>query len=110
MIAKDYVYYLTTAFNYNRNTDYTIEVCHRVIKRIDKDYIWRIEHKFDGDCIDDDVDILASAIFLAYGEYGTSPRYGWIEDKSYERQILNALNNCINELSHMYMEEVLNDT
>lgn len=110
MTATDYIYNLTTAFNYNRDTEYMVEVCNRVLKRIDIAYDWRMEHKYDGECIDDDVDLLASAIFLAYGDYGTSPRYGWIEDDSDENAIKTALIRRIIELSHMYMEEVLNDT
>lgn len=110
MTATDYIYYLTTALNYNRMTDYTMEVCHRVFKRIDKDYTWRVEHKYDGEGMDDDVDLLASAIFVAYGEYGTSPRYGWIVDTDYENAIKTALLRRIKELSFAYMEEVLNDT
>lgn len=110
MTATDYIYNLTTAFNYNRNTDYMVEVCHRVLKRIDIGYEWRIEHKFDGEGTDDDVDLLASAIFLAYGDYGTSPRHGWIEDTATKNAIKTALLRRIKELSFAYMEEVLNDT
>lgn len=110
MTATDYIYNLTTAFNYNRATEYTMEMCHRVLKRIDKDYDYRIEHKYDGDDMDDCVDILASAIFIAYGDYGTSPRHGWIEDKGDENAIKTALIRRIKELSFMYMQEVLNDT
>lgn len=110
MEAKDYLYNLVTALNYNRNTDYTMEVCHRVIQRIKHDYEWRVEHKYDEYGIGDDVDLIASMIFLGYGEYGTSPRYGWIIDERYEKDIINALVMRINELSHMYMEELLNDT
>lgn len=110
MTVKDYIYNLTTALNYNRTTDYTMEVFHRVLKRIKYDYEWRSEHKYDGFDINDDVDIMACAIFLAYGEYGTSPRYGWILDIDVEKEIINTIVMRINELSHMYMEEVLNDT
>ena len=110
MTVKDYIYNLITALNYNRNTDYTMEVCHRVLKRIKNDYEWRSEHQYYGYIIDDDVDLIASAIFIAYGEYGTSPRYGWILDNDVEKEIINTIVITINELSHMYMEEVLNDT
>lgn len=105
MTATDYIYYLTTAFKYNRDTEYLMEVLHRVLYRIDKTYDWRVEHKFDGEGIDYDVDILASAIFIAYGDYGTSPRWGWIEDKGYETAIKSSLIRRIKELSFQYMEE-----
>lgn len=110
MTATDYIYNLTTAFNYHRTTDYMIEVCNRVLYRVDKTHTWRYEHKFDGMGIYDDVDILASAIFIAYGDYGTSPRFGWIEDKGIENAIKTALIRRIKELSFAYMEEVLHDT
>lgn len=110
MTATDYIYYLTTAFNYNRDTEYMVEVCNRVLYRIDKTHTWRCEHKFDGEGIDYDVDILASSIFVAYGDYGTSPRWGWIEDKDYEHVIKTALLRRIKEFSFKYMEELLNDT
>lgn len=110
MTATDYIYYLTTAMNYNRYTAYTIEVCHRVLKRIDKDYTWRVEHEYDDEGIDDDVDLLTSAIFIAYGDYGTSTRHGWIKDKGDENAIKTALIRRIKEFSYMYMEELLHDT
>lgn len=107
MTATDYIYYLTTALNYNRMTEYTIEVCNRVLYRLDKTHTWRIEHKYDNLNIEDDVDLLASAIFVAYGEYGTSARWGWIVDNSYELAIKSALIRRIKELANAYMMEEL---
>lgn len=107
MTVTDYIYYLTTALNYNRMTDYTIEVCNRALYRLDKTHTWRIEHKYDNHNIEDDVDLLASAIFVAYGEYGTSPRWGWIVDNSYENAIKSALIRRIKELANAYMIEEL---
>lgn len=110
MKIGEFIYALITSLNYNRETDYTIEVCHRVINRLKKDYEYRIEHKYDGDGIDDDVNIIMGAIIIAYGDYGTSPRHGWIKIKPIAEEIINALVMRINELSYMHMEELLNDT
>lgn len=105
MTATDYINYLTSAFFYNRETEYVMEMCHRVLTRIDKDYEYRIEHKFDYYDMDDDVDLLVSAIFIAYGDYGTSPRRGWIEDKGDKDAIKIALIRRIKHYAQMLMEE-----
>lgn len=110
MKINNFIFILTAALNYNRHTECTIEVCHRVLQRIDKDYTWRVNHDFDEQSIEEDVDLLTSAIFIAYGDYGTSPRYGWIVDKRQEEDIKSALINRIKELNYYLMLEVLNDT
>ena len=45
--------------------------------------------------IDDDVDIFIGAI-IRYGDYGTSPRYGWIDEK-HETNVLSILNDELEE-------------
>lgn len=106
MNIKNFIYTITTSLNYNRDTEYTMEVCHRVIKRLDKDYDYRVEHKFDGAGIDNDVDLLMGDIIIAYGDYGTSPRYGWIESIPIRKNVIHTLITRIKDFAYMVTQEV----
>lgn len=116
MKASDIICAMVKSLNYNRATDYTMEVCHRIIKRIDKDYNYRSITADDKpvdketiDSIEDDVNNIYGTVVMLYGDYGTSPRKGWIECKSIEQEIINALIDAIKDFAYSYKNEQLED-
>lgn len=73
-----------------------IELCEEVKDRI---HGWHSRYRTD------DGDIIYGFIVLLYGEYGTSPRSGWLLDK------IEEINECIDKLieDYKYLEEVENE-
>lgn len=68
---------ILTAIWYNRENEYMKEVCEEVKNRL-------LKH----DCTHtDDGDIIYGSIILWFGEYGTSPRSGWLTKIKPERAI-----------------------
>lgn len=61
------------SFLYNRTDDQVIALCEELIKRL-KNY--PVDWTEDGN-------IVYSALVIAYGDYGTSPRSGWFRSKDY---------------------------
>lgn len=117
MQAKDMIDAMITSLKYNRETEYTMEVCHRIIKRIDNNYSYRPITANDKpvnqetlDCIEDDVNNIYGALVVLYGDYGTSPRSGWIECKPIEQEIKAALIQEIKDLAYRCMFEVKGGT
>lgn len=72
---------LIVAFEYNRDDEYLIAILQEVVARLNKNW-----HKNT-----DDGDILYSYIILRYGDYGTSPRSGWIENETQRQGIISCL-------------------
>lgn len=69
------IYDLLVSYGYNRSTDDMIELCKELIDRLtDKD--WYNKRKST-----DEGDIIYGYIILLFGDYGTSPRSGWFENK-----------------------------
>ena len=66
--AQDIIKQLLIAFWYNRNIKYMKALCEEIKNRLaNKD----CDHTDDGD-------ILYGFIILMFGEFGTSPRSGWL--------------------------------
>ena len=80
---------LLTSYYYNREVKYVIEIIERTIKRLKND-------NYLADYVDNDVDIFVGAIVCRYGDYGTSPRYGWLETPNVE-PVINALQKELEE-------------
>lgn len=79
---------LIWSYYYNRDRQDLINMIQGVINRIlDKPYN-------EVNAGDDDTDILMGAIVLMYGDYGTSPRFGWI-DEEHKENVLNILNELL---------------
>lgn len=86
---QENVYAITTAFHYNMDTKKLIECLRFALTRI----------KGDAYAPHDSiaVDLIVSFITLRYGDYGTSPRFGWFP--AFERTIIcDAIERRINEL------------
>ena len=59
------------SFRYNREDDYMLKLLDEVEDRVDG--TWKIQWTDDGN-------ILFGSLVLLFGDYGTSPRSGWVED------------------------------
>lgn len=86
---------ILTAFWYNNSDEDMRELCSEVKSRISlcavvKDKLVRnCPHTYYGD-------IIVSLIILSFGEYGISPRYGWVP-KEQADFIINVINNFESE-------------
>lgn len=71
---------LLTSYWYNRSEKHMVSIALELKGRIEGTfpcYLWS-----------DDVDIIYGTLVLRFGDYGTSPRSGWIKDES--KKILNS--------------------
>lgn len=93
---KDFLNSILVSYKYNRDEKYLIEVCEEVKNRINKGP-YRTPT--------DEADIIMGAIVYRYGDYGTSPRYGWFYDKKYNDDFIKVLDDCISDLKD-YLSEV----
>ena len=87
---------LFISYFYNRTNSYMIELCEEVNKRVCG---YHCSHTDDGD-------IIYGFIVLMYGDYGASPRSGWLSSE-YRKDI----SKCIDKLIEKYkeMEDVDNE-
>lgn len=81
---------IIVAFWYNRNDNEIRSLCEEIKNRVAK---CPCEHTDDGD-------LLYSIIIMMVGEYGTSPRSGWLLNIKPERLI-----KIITDFEDMYMGE-----
>ena len=82
---------LLTSYEYNRSEDYMIEVY--------EDCLHRLLHiPYPPSNRTDAADIIFGTAVLLWGEYGTSPRYGWFENERTTYLIGEKFRNRIKEL------------
>ena len=84
---------LLTSYAYNRTFKYMIELCEELEDRVLGCY----RHTDDGD-------IIYGFLILMFGEYGTLPRSGWLDNENIG-PILKCLNNLIEVYKRLEMEE-----
>ena len=89
---------LVMSYYYNRDRKDIINMIAGVINRITNT---SYDSVMPGD---DDTDILMGAIVIEYGEFGTSPRFGWI-DEEHKENVLNILD----ELLEYHKEQLEHD-
>lgn len=86
MTIGNFINCLLTSYGYNRNEQYMVNLISECINRA--------THNMGSPNSDkdlcDDADILYGSLVVAYGDYGTSPRYGWL-NKENEQIILDVL-------------------
>ena len=80
---------LITAYVYNRDEVEIIAALEQVKRRINGG-AW--EQPID------EADIIASVLYHLYGDYGTSPRYGWFYNKQLIDEFTKILDEEIEEL------------
>lgn len=86
---RENVYAITTAFHYNMDTKELIECLTQALTRLKGDAYAPHDHIA--------IDLIVSFLTLRYGDYGTSPRYGWFP--TFERTIIcDAIERRIHEL------------
>lgn len=99
---------MLTSLNYNRDTDYSIEVAYEILKRI-KGYEHTDLELYAGhntDEVRDDADIIFGSLVCAFGDYGTSPRYGWLDDETQYPKLIATIKDKINNWTiSLKMEE-----
>ena len=81
--TREIVGAIVSSFYYNRSREDMINLCEEVKKRIRTDNVeWT-----------DDGNIFYGILVLLYGDYGTSPRGGWLESEAEE--IIASINEEI---------------
>ena len=78
------------SYAYNREFSYMVKLCQEVLERM-YGFIKSSNRTHDGD-------IIYGYLVLMYGDYGTSPRSGWIEN------YFNEIAECINYLMEAYKQ------
>lgn len=91
---------LISAFNYNMDTAELIECLKTVCDRLNGNPF--VPHNNIA------IDLIISFIVLRYGDYGTSPRYGWFP-KFERRVICTTIAARISELEEILKEEERDD-
>lgn len=74
------------SYAYNREFSYMVKLCQEVLKRVQG---VAYAHSDDGD-------IIYGFLVIMYGDWGTSPRSGWIEEN------IEEITGCINDLIEVY--------
>ena len=91
---------ITTSFEYNRRDDHVIRLLMNVLSRAKgEDRIPFNANQFED--VREDADIFNGFLVLAYGDYGTSPRYGWLDSeckdviiKALEEELKDCIDNA----------------
>ena len=83
--------HLIDSFVYNREDSYMIKLMKNIIYKLENSSL------FYDEVDKDDFNLIYGAIILQYGEYGTSPSSGWIDDIKVRNDIIVRLNILINE-------------
>ena len=84
------------SYAYNREFSYMVELCEEILERV---------RGFKSSNRTHDGDIIYGFLVLLYGDYGTSPRSGWIENNIEE--IIISLQDLI--VSYTHLVEVENE-
>ena len=83
---------LITTYFYNRDNEQVKGLIQNIIYRLGR------YNKHSGECSEDDVDIAYGYLVLLYGDYGTSPRHGWI-DSPWREIILKELKKQLESIN-----------
>ena len=88
---KDTIDALLTSFMYNRSKKYMVTLYEEIIARMNdatsSDVKWT-----------DDGNIIYGYLICLYGDYGTSPRSGWFENKEAKAAVLEFLKEDLEEV------------
>ena len=97
MQVEDIVRAIFWSFEYNRKTTYMIDLCQEVRDRVNRSILGR--HWTD------DGNIIYGMLVVLWGDYGTSPRGGWLENKYIDR-ITDCIDDIIKEFKEMEEIEI----
>lgn len=79
---------LLNSYAYNRSCQYMVELCEEIRERVLGSY----RHSDDGN-------IIYGFLILMYGDYGTSPRSGWLDNDS-----MGPILKCLDYLIDKYKQ------
>lgn len=80
---------ICVAYRYNRDNDGLIKTLKQVKHRLSKkEYVLPR----------DDADIICSILYYLYGDYGTSPRYGWFDNKLLIDEFIYVIDSVLEDL------------
>ena len=82
------------SYAYNREFSYMVELCQEVLERV---------RGFKSSSHTDDGDVIYGFLVIMFGDYGTSPRSGWIEN--YEEEIADCIEDLIENYKRLEEEE-----
>lgn len=103
MDHNDLITGITTSLWYNLEIDALIKIYEAIIARIKHaGYAQTVLQDEDLEFI---VDIMMGIIAVIYGDYGTSPRFGWIEDDKVKNDIISNLEGEIELLRMMEVKK-----
>lgn len=87
---KDILRGVIAAFWYNRDKEELLEVLEEVKQRLNNSENYAKPSE--------DGHIIASILFYIFGDYGTSPRYGWIYDNKLIDDFVEVLDSEIKDI------------
>lgn len=87
----------TTSLYYNRDTEDVVKLLEEVIERLKEPYKYSTVWTDDGN-------ILYGTLVLMYGDYGVSPRAGWI-DKEIMKDIIKIFEEILKEYKEILSRE-----
>lgn len=93
---------LLCSYEYNRSEEYLIQVYIACKGRAIR--VWHEQNLNEIQI--DDVDIIHGTAICYFGEYGISPRYGWIDDNLIVIELCKIYDEHIKELRQLMEEEI----
>ena len=88
---------ILSSLYYNRDTDYLVELTEEILGRVEDTfpcYKWT-----------DMGNIIFGMIVIRYGDYGVSPRAGWI-DEEHKQNIIDELKEELQEYQEILAREI----
>lgn len=87
---------IIASYTYNYSDEYMVRVLEQVKHRIN-----------NGEWVQplDEADIICSQLYYLYGDYGTSPRYGWFDIKELIPEFTKIIDEEIEELLENIKED-----
>ena len=88
---------ILSSLYYNRETDYMVEITREILRRAEDTY----------PCSEwsDMGNLIYGMIVIRYGDYGTSPRSGWL-DEEHKENIINELKAELLEYQEILAREI----
>lgn len=107
---------IVTSYDYNRSDAHLLRVIKNVMSRFEDK--GTLAYEFIKD-VREDADIFTGILVYLYGDYGTSPRYGWLDSdkkdavmKALKDEFENELQDtktCVEHMTYRYADEELKE-
>ena len=104
MDHHDLIFGISNALWYNMEAEANIVIYKAIIARIKHSgYSYEVLEDEDLNFV---VDIMIGILISIYGDYGTSPRFGWFEDEQVKNEIIADLEEGIEECKRRISNEL----